>query len=363
MVTSKPLNGHYDRKAAQLRSNRIKAFREELHQLQQELALDLPTAQYQAIQAHHEALLREFERQFDVDTTSHQQQMSLGMRIVSFLGALALAAGVVFLFYRFWGLLSVSQQVFVLISTPILAVIGLEFSRSREKHPYFSSLIGLVAFAAFVLNLHVLGTIFNITPSPNAFLVWGTFALLLAYSYDLWLLQVCGILSLLAFLSATVGTWNGLYWLSFGFRPENFLPAGFLFFFTPLLIPHHRHPDFPIYYRVFGLLTVLLAVLILSHNGDVSYLRFPSEDVEIFYQFLGLGLAGLTIWIGIRWNWRVVPNLGGTFFVIDLYTKFFDWWWDWMPKYQFFFLLGLISLVLLIVFQKFRGKFLKESVA
>jgi uncharacterized membrane protein len=363
MANKKPFDGYLDRKSAQQRSDRIHAFREELQQLQKELSLDLSIAQQQAIDTHHEALLLDLEQHFDVDTTSHQKQMSLGMRIVSFLGALALAASVVFFFYRIWGLISISGQVLVLVGTPILAVIGLEFSRKREKTPHFSSLIGLVAFAAFVLDLHLLGTIFNVTPSQNAFLIWGAFALVLAYGYNLWLLQVCGILSLLAFLSATIGTWNGLYWLSFGLRPENFLPVGLLFFLIPMVIPHSRHPDFPTYYRVLGLLTVLMAVLILSHHGNGSYLHFPNKDVETFYQLLGFFLASLTIWIGIRWEWSLVTNLGGTFFVIDLYTKFFDWWWDWMPRYQFFFIVGIISILILIVFQRFRRRFLKESLA
>ncbi len=31
-------------------------------------------------------------------------------------------------------------------------------------------------------------------------------------------------------------------------------------------------------------------------------------------------------------------NTGNVFFTIFLYTKFYDWWWDWMPKYLFFLL-------------------------
>ncbi|MFT5789464.1 MAG: hypothetical protein ACI8SJ_001580, partial [Shewanella sp.] len=37
-----------------------------------------------------------------------------------------------------------------------------------------------------------------------------------------------------------------------------------------------------------------------------------------------------------------------------LYTKFFDWWWDWMPKYIFFFILGLSALLALMVFKRVR---------
>lgn len=305
-------------------------------QLQREGLLALSVEQQQRLTAHHAQLLRAFAHQFDIDTTAGQKQMSWGMRIVSFLGALALAASVFFFFYRIWGLISTPIQVVILVCAPLVALSGMEVTRSRERNPYFTSLLGLVAFAAFVLNLHLLGSLFNITPSQNAFLVWGVFGLLLAYTYELRLLLVAGIVCLLIFLSATTGTWRGMYWLSFGERPENFIPAGLLLFCVPAVIRHDKYPDFAGDYRLFGLLTVLLAVLILSHWGQGSYWPFRPITVETLYQLLGFALAGLTIWIGIRWKWGRVTNLGSTFFVIDLYTKFYDWWWTWMPKYLFF---------------------------
>jgi len=49
-----------------------------------------------------------------------------------------------------------------------------------------------------------------------------------------------------------------------------------------------------------------------------------------------------------------VVNTGMTFFVIFLYTKFYDWWWDIMPKYLFFLVIGLSAVLLLIVFKRLR---------
>src|SRR5215471_13214107 len=159
-----------DRNVAQQRVDRIHAFQTELDQLQRDGLLVLSAEQQRRLTAHHSKLLRELGQQFDVDTTSGQKQMSLGMRIVSFLGALALATSVFFFFYRIWGLISTPVQLFVLISSPIIAVVGMEWTRRYEQSPYFTSLVGLVAFAAFVLNLSLLGSIFNINPSQNAFL-------------------------------------------------------------------------------------------------------------------------------------------------------------------------------------------------
>jgi uncharacterized membrane protein len=352
-----------NRSTAQARADRIHAFQEELAHLQHEGLLVLSADQQQQLNAHHAQLLQALAQDFDVDTTAGQKQMSLGMRVVSFLGALALAASVFFFFYRIWGLISTPVQLLVLVSVPLLVVIAMECLRAREHSPYFTSLVGLVAFAAFVLDLHLLGTTFNITPSQNAFLVWGAFGLLLAYTYELRLLLVAGLLCLLVFLSATAGTWHGMYWLSFGERPENFLPAGLLLFAIPALFSHQQYPDFPRCYRLFGMLTVLLVVLILCHWGRASYLHLSSEQVETLYQLLGFVVAGVTIWMGIRWKWSELTNLGSTFFVIDLYTKFYDWWWEWMPKYVFFLMLGLVAILLLMVFKRLRGQWQQEAAA
>ena len=108
----------------------------------------------------------------------------------------------------------------------------------------------------------MLGQIFNITPSENAFLIWAVFAFLLAYATDARLLLGMGIILLASFLSAKTGTWSGSYWINFGERPENFFPAALILFFIPLL-PHNRFSGFAAIYRVFAMLLFFIPVLIL----------------------------------------------------------------------------------------------------
>ncbi len=338
---------------AQQRADRIRAFQAELMTLEQEKILSLPGDQRRRLLEYHDEMLRGLAGQYDVDTTSAQKQMSLGMRIVSFLGAAAMSAALFFFFYRIWGLISTPFQVAILMSGPILAAIGVEIAARREKTLYFAAIIGLVAFACFVLNLSVLGRIFNITPSQNAFLAWALFAFILAYAYGLRILLVAGIIALLGYLSATVGTWSGCYWLSFGERPENFIAAG-LVLFGISFIPHRSSYEFPPYYRVFGLLSVFLSMLILANWGRVSYLTFPHTYVQYLYQIAGFIASGLVIWLGIARHWSGLTNLGSTFFAIFLYTKFYDWWWDWMPKYLFFLVLGLVAILLLLILKRLR---------
>src|SRR4029077_14622764 len=113
------------------------------------------------------------------------EQLSLGMRIVATLGGLALCAALVLFFYRFWGIIPTAGQVALLIATPLVGLAVMHFTSRRERALYLTGVVGVVVFASFVLNLYVLGQVFNIISSPNAFLPWGALAMTLAYTYGL----------------------------------------------------------------------------------------------------------------------------------------------------------------------------------
>ncbi len=69
---------------------------------------------------------------------------------------------------------------------------------------------------------------------------------------------------------------------------------------------------------------------------------------------LGFAVSAGLIALGIRQQWPDVINTGNAFFVLFLYTKFVDWWWDIMPKYLFFLVIALTSLLLLLVYKRVR---------
>ena len=341
---------------AQRRADRIAAFRAELASLEREGVLALPEEQRNRVAAHHEALLRDLAERFDVDVSEGEKQLSWGMRIASFLGALALAASAFFFIRRFWGLLDTPVQVAILAAAPALALLGADFAARRERSGYFAGLVGLVASTCFVLNVALLGEIFNVTPSDGAFLAWGAFGLILAYAYVLRLLLAAGLLSLVVWLSSWMITWTGADWTASWERPETFLPAGLLLFATPLLVPHRRRADFAPVYRALGVAVFLFPVLVLANWGEGSFWRAGEGDtIEIAYQILGFAASAAAIWIGIRRGWREVVHTGSVFFVAFLWAKFLDWWWDWMPRYLFFLIVGLTAAAALVALKKARS--------
>ncbi len=345
-----------DKGEAQQRVNRIQVFRRELAELEREGALALAPEQRAALERHHQGLLASLAERYDVDITAAQRQISWGMRIASTLGGLALCAALVFFFYRIWGLLGTPAQVAALAAAPVLALGATELAARREKTLYYAGLASLVAFAAFVMNLSILAAIFQITPSRQGWLAWGLFAMVLAYTYGLRLPLLAGLVCLAVYAAASATAGAGASWLSFGERPENFLPAGLAMVATPAVVKHRRHPEFAVIYRAGGLLLVFTAILILSQAGGASYLPGPSKAVEVSYQMAGFAGASLAIWAGIRRGLPEAVNLGAVFFVIFLYAKFVNWWWDWMPKYLFFLVVGVISLAMLALFRRLRAR-------
>ncbi|MBK5292970.1 MAG: DUF2157 domain-containing protein [Acidobacteriia bacterium] len=345
---------------AQRRVDRIRAFREELAELEREGALLLPAAQKASLDAHLDATLAALTAEFDVDTTETQKQFSWGMRIASTLGGVALCAAVVLFFHRIWGFLTTPLQVAVLILTPLLALAATEFAARRERTLYYASLLSLVALGACVLNLNVLGTIFNLTPGRGALLVWSAFALALAYAYRLRLPLAAGLVCLVGFIAASFASLWGWHWLSFPQRPENFLIGGVLLAAAALTtvnpIGKRGYREFGPVYQMIALLTLFLAILILSEKGQISYLPWSEHMVEGIYQVMGFAVAGITVWLGIRAGFSIAVNLGAGFFLILLYLRFYHWWWDWMPGHFFFLVIGLISLGLLAVFRKLRAR-------
>lgn len=341
---------------AQQSADRIRLLREELatSELQQVLAL---TPEQQARFADWSAArLAALSQQFDVDTSASQKRASWGMRIASTLGALAICAAVVLFFLRYWGYLDTPVQVVIVVALPLAALAGAEFAACRERTLYFTGLLSLVAFASFVMNLSVLGDIFNIVATERALLAWAAFALVVAYRYGLRLLLVLGLLSSISFVAGTVTARLGNRWLDFGQRPELIAVLALLIFAVPEIVPHPQHDDFPSVYRLVGTIVFFLCLVSLAEWGIPSYLSVDPKNIERLYEFVGLLTSAGAIWLGIVRSWNGVVNASGMAFVIFLYTRLYHWWWHWMPKYLFFAIIGAIGIGLVLAFKRVRGQ-------
>ena len=349
-----PVPPVFTREDAQRRVDRIRAFREELAELEEHGVVALDGEQEERLRRFHEEAVASLAARFDVDATEAEKRLSLGMRAASFLGAIALSAAAYFFVYRFWGSLPTVAQVAVLAAAPLVAIGAMELAARKERTLYVAGILGLVALACFVVDLNVLGATFNLTPSPRAFLAWSAFAALLAYAYGLRLLLLPAIGGFTVFFSAEVSGFMHCPWEFLGTRPENlFLPA-LLLLLAAAFLPSRGLPRFPPLYRASGLVVLFLALFIVANWGWASYLPWPSGTVETAYQLTSFALAGLAIAIGGRRGWREVETIGTAFLVLSLFARFFDWWWDWMPRWLFFLVIGALAVSMLLALRRLR---------
>ena len=344
------------RLSAQARADRIDAFREELAQLEGELGGVLDGAQRQRITTHHDALLAELARQYDVATTTSGRQLALGLRLASFLGALALCIAVVLFVNRFWGALTTGTQVGLLAVGTVLALGLTEFAARREKTLYFAGLAALVAFAMFATDVVMLGSIYNLVPSHQAFLLFAVFAGALAYGYGLRLLLLTGLLSGALWVAGTLVTLGGHYWGDLFIQREALLPVAVAAVALGLVPRTGLREGFGAVYRMFGLILFFWVVLLLAGFGEGSVLPLASGTVEAVYQVLGFATAALVIWVGIRGQWNHVTYTGVTAFVILLFIKAMDWWWEWMPHWLFFLVLGGMAVVVMVLLKRVQAR-------
>lgn len=346
MTGARDAEGIQSRREAQETLERVRTFQAELRDLEDQGILALTEEQRAGLRAHHDHLRKRLGERFDADASGEGRRLSWGMAIASLLGALAFGAAVFFAFYRFWGHFPTVVQVGILVAAPVLTVLLTDRIARRERTPWFTNLAALIALATAVLNLRLLGGIYNIPDSPNALAVWAAFALVLAYGYGLRVPLFLGLLFVLGYVTAALVAWGGTDWVYLQ-RPENLAAGGVLLVAVGAWVPHRRRPEFAPTYRVLGLTAVFLPLLGLSNWGRYTYLPLPVDLVELVYLVAAFGFSAGVIAVGVRQGIVGVANAGVVFFVILLLDKFYDWCWDWLPKYLFFLVVGLLAVAVL----------------
>ena len=341
--------------AAQRRADRIAAFRDELRELRSTGVIRLDPGADENVAAYHDGILRDLVRDFDVDVSEREKQLSLGMRVVSTLGAIALAASAFYFFYRIWGLISFPAQVAVLAGAPLFGLVVTSVVSARDRAGHFAALAAAFAFASFVADLSVLGVVLNVRPTPNALLAWGAFALVLAYGHKLRLLLAAGIVCVGAFAAGLLNDVLGFAWTNVMERPEGFVPLGLFAFAAPSFGAARRHPPFAAVYRLLGTALVLCPMLILAMDGQGSVLPLDPTSATLLYQWLGLTVSAAAIATGVARRFQETVYCGCGFFVVHLFLKCVDWWWEWMPRYLFFLILAAVAVAVLWALHRLRS--------
>ncbi len=339
-----------DRKAAQERVDRIAAFRAELSALEAAGAIELPDEQRESLRNYHDSLMAGFQRDFDVDTTAGAEKLSLAMRIASALGGLAFCLALDLFVEQFWGRLPLAAQIVLLVAAPLAGIALAEFASRRERTLYFTSLLCLIALAAFMVDLTKLAELLALRPTPGAIFAWAAMALLFAYHYRLRLQLLIGLVLAATFVPLCILYVAGFRWESAFVRPELLLiPGAAMAWLTT-----RQAADFAPVWRAVATAAVLGSLISLAVWGYGTLLPIGKASAEGIYTLLSFASCGGAIAAAIRFHWTETTILGSVFFVIFLLSKTYQWLWDVVPAYFFFTIIGLISLGLIAAFRRLR---------
>jgi len=339
-----------DRNTAQYRVDRMNAFEAELHEAVRAGAITLSEEQDAGLRTYLQAKRAELAAAFDVDLVAGARQLSLGMRLVSTLGAAAFCAALVLFFQRYWGYMDSWVQVGVAMAAPLVALGITEVLSQRETTPYFTALAAAVAFAAFVLNLQLLGLAFNLTPS-----IWGpglmaSFGLLLAYRYRVRLVLAAALLCGIVFTGGLLMTAGGYLWLETIGWVETWLAGSFLLL---AVVSRVRQGEFDAVYRLVGLIPAIVALYLLGYVKAPSLLG-EAEGVRVAYALLAFLISCGATTAGLWFRWPEAAYTGFVAVTGILIHQLFDWFWDPLPAFAFCLLVGAVALGLLWALKQLR---------
>jgi len=275
------------------------------------------------------------------------------MKIATLLGTIALSTAYALFVGDHWGTLGVPLQILLVVVPTLLLVVATHVAARKDPSGYVAALLATVAVIAFYTDLATLGTLYNLVDTRNVLLVVGGFALTLAYGYGLTLPLLAGIGMLLAWTWTLGAIPLGLWWMA-GFQTmEPLILAGAVALAVPALT---RGPArFAPWWRGAGTAAIAFALLMLAQSGNLSLFGpLPQHRLELIYKWVGaIVLGGLITW-GIRRDQRVVMWVATAAAVLFLLLRLVDWFWDWLPQWLFYLLVGAVALLVLLVLRRLR---------
>jgi hypothetical protein len=259
------------------------------------------------------------------------------------LGDDALLALLAKLFRLSWGLKALGCA---LLSAAIF-VLGL---KRREKFPekvfsnesvFFAGVLGIAGAVACLGKAIDTGSGHYSLLVLLAAVIYGVLGVLLESK----LIWTFSLLSLGAWFGAETGYVSGwgAYYLGMAY-PLRFVLFGLALTFACLLMPARpRFAELFSVTRVVGLLYLFIALWILSiwgnYEGYDAWHRATHWELFHWSLYFALAAAG-AIYLGLRNDDNVLRGFGLTFLAINLYTKFFEFFWDGLHKAVFFAILA-----------------------
>lgn len=169
---------------------------------------------------------------------------------------------------------------------------------------------------------------------------------LLAFWFPSKLIWVFALLSLGSWFGTETGYMSGwgAYYLGMNYPLRFVLFGGVLIGLSLLFKRHIRFSDFSHSTYVIGLLYLFIALWILSifgNYGDLSSWYYVKQYELLHWGILFAFIAIIAIVYGLKHDDATSRGFGITFLFLNLYTKYFEFFWNGTHKAIFFILLAV----------------------
>jgi uncharacterized membrane protein len=334
---------------------------------------------------------------------ARERKLGRGVTILINLGAIILAAGLLVFFASNWIEFGRPAKVAsLLVMTAGFYVLGIEFSGlGRWRFPTLGLALVFLGCVMFGVDILLLALIYGIRAQHAwSLLIETAVWLAIAYLLRSRLILFLGLIGVASWFGAEVGYLWGGYWIYLG-RPFHFLGLGACLLAISGVHAWRGNRRFAAPYALVGLLLVYLSTLLLSifdvqrefravdwqapmtvwlmlvgpyalavialaliHFGwrRTSLTDLPVIlTLALFVLLLLLSVAAWTpgpreayfillltiltasgVYLGVAWESPVLLNTSIVFFVINVYTRFYEYFWAALPKSLFFIVGGAL---------------------
>ena len=175
-----------------------------------------------------------------------------------------------------------------------------------------------------------------------SFLVYGILGVVVE-SNLIWVFALASLGGWMGTETGYVSGW-GAYYLGMNYPLRFVLFGGIL---TACALALESHPRGQRFFRstlTMGLLYLFLALWIMSIFGNYGDMEAweRAKQIELFHWSILFGLVACgAIYYGLKYDNGITKGFGLTFLFINLYTRFFELFWNSINKAVFFALLGL----------------------
>ena len=159
------------------------------------------------------------------------------------------------------------------------------------------------------------------------------------------LVLISSLLKFGVWFGATIGYIGyGSYVLGIS-KPSSFLIFGLLLILISYVINITKYDKIKFSFKTFlsmGLLSCFLSLWILSIFGNGVYNNIEATKLSLIFWSLLFGISSLlSLYFGLKYDNYMLKGYGITFFLINLYTKYCEYFWNNSNKFIFFLILTL----------------------